>query len=236
MSDVHAPYHDPKAIDALEAFIEWFKPDDIIFLGDVIDFYALSRFNKDPIRALKLQHEIDIACDVIDIISDAAPDAKKYYLAGNHEKRLQKYLWSKAAELSSLRNLTVENLLGLNERGIEYIDTGRMIYHGLVVKHGDVARKYAGWSAKAEMETEGMPGVSGHTHREAVYERNTTGGRMKWVEAGCLCDLHQEYLEGRTPDWSISFGVGYFWEGSERYDIHTVEIVDDKAMYYGQKF
>jgi hypothetical protein len=126
--------------------------------------------------------------------------------------------------------------LGLEEYGILYVPDGRMEYHGIIVKHGDYVRKYAGWSAKAEMESEGMSGVSGHTHRIGIYERNTAGGRSKWVEEGCLCSFKQPYLRGRTPDWHHGFAIGYMKKGSKRFDIHPIEIVNGKAMYDGREF
>jgi len=236
VSDIHAPYHDPKAILAVVDFIKWFKPDDIIFMGDVIDFYALSSFNKDPERALRLQTEIDTANEVIDQIRKAQPKASVFLIRGNHEARLQRFLWKKAPELSGLSGLNVETLLKLKERKITYFEKGRMTYHGIIVKHGDIVRKFAGYSAKAEMEDEGMSGISAHTHRIGMADRNTAGGRIKWIECGCLCDMEQEYLEGRTPNWATGIAIGYFYENSKKYNILPLEIIDGKLLILGDQF
>ena len=83
ISDIHAPFHDLKALKALRSFIGWYKPDELIFLGDVVDFYAVSSFTKDPKRALELQDEIDQAVDIIRRITDKAPKANKIFLRGN---------------------------------------------------------------------------------------------------------------------------------------------------------
>jgi len=41
------------------------EPDTIFINGDLVDFYAISRFNKDPERELKLQEELDEAVNVL---------------------------------------------------------------------------------------------------------------------------------------------------------------------------
>lgn len=237
VSDLHVPYQDDVAVRALTEFIRWFEPDVLIFLGDSIDFQAISRYRKSPEMALKLQYEIDETIRVTDgIIAAAPPEAKIYYLEGNHERRLQSYLETKAPELHGLRSMNVDHLLQLSERGIEYISPGRMVFHGILVKHGDLVRKFPGYTAKAEMEAEWMSGVSGHTHRSGVAEKNTAGGRFKWLESGCLCRFDMEYLEGKVPDWQLGFSIGYFWKKSERFDLQIVEIIDGKAMYGGEEF
>ena len=38
------PFHDTKAVANLVAFIREFKPDDVVTIGDEIDFNTLSRF------------------------------------------------------------------------------------------------------------------------------------------------------------------------------------------------
>ena len=73
--DMHCPYQDKIALKAMYSFMDWWKPEDIVLLGDLVDFYAISRFNKDPERALKLQEELDQAVKVLKEIRKHAKNA-----------------------------------------------------------------------------------------------------------------------------------------------------------------
>ncbi len=234
--DIHCPYEDTIALEALYCFMNWWKPDTVIILGDLIDFYAISRFNKDPDRALKLQEELDSSVQVLKDIKDRAGNAKIYFIKGNHEARLKKYLWSNATELNSLKALRLENLLQFERFNIKYEDRGLLKYKHLIVKHGTLVRKFTCYTAKGEFEKNGKSGVSGHTHRLGSYRHTNEGGEYIWVESGCLCKLNPEYMEGETPNWMQGFTVGYFKEGSKRFLLETVPIIQGKAMYGGKEF
>lgn len=234
--DIHAPFQDELAISALLSFSKWFKPDKVFILGDLVDFYAISSFTKDPERALKLQDEIDMAYQIIKQIRNANPKADITLLRGNHEHRLQKYLWSEAKELAGLRDLSIDSLLRLRSINIKYEENGRLVYRGIVIKHGDVVRKFACYSAKGEFEKTGMSGISCHTHRAGVYYHTNQSGSYAWLECGCLCRLDAEYLNGETPNWEQGFGVAYFSKNSPRYLLEFIPFVGGKAFYQGKEF
>ncbi len=236
VSDIHAPYHDPKAINALIAFANWYKPDVVFYMGDLIDFYAISHFVKDPVRAIKLQSEVDSAVKVLRQINNAVNGSQKFFLQGNHEARMQKYLWTVSPELSSLHGLRVENLLRLSEFGIKYIQDGKIKFRGMVVKHGTIVRKFSGYTAKGELEMTGVSGVSAHTHRLAIYTQSNEANDFMWMECGCLCKRNADYLKGNVPNWQQGFGVGYYKEGSRRFHIERVPIIKGRAMYGGAEF
>jgi len=234
--DIHAPFCDTMALEAMYCFIKWWKPETIIYLGDVVDFYAVSHFIRDPERSLKLQDELDEAKSILSHVRRLCPTAKTYFIKGNHEARLQKYLWSQAKELSSLRTLKLENQLDFTDLKIEYIESGIMKYKGLIVKHGNLVRKYAGYTARGEFEKTGMSGVSGHTHRACTYYHCNENDSFVWMESGCLCKLDAEYLDGQTPNWQQGFGIGYFKENSKRFLLEFVPIINKKALYGGLEF
>lgn len=236
ISDIHAPFHDVKALSILYNFIKWFKPETVFIMGDLLDCYAISRFTKDPKGKLNFKKEIDSAKVILQQIRKVCGKAKIYYLRGNHELRMQRYLWNRAEELSMMPELEVQSLLKLDDLKIEYIERGMTIYKGVMVKHGTIVRQYSGYSAKAEFEKNGCSGVSAHTHREASYMHTNSGGDYKWMETGCLCSLEQEYMEGQTPNWQQGFGIGYFSKTSSRYQLELVNIIDGKAMYAGKEF
>ena len=236
VSDIHAPFQDNRAIRAIISFGKWLKPDKVIFIGDVIDFYAVSKFNKDPVRAMRLQNEIDEAHSILKIFRWEFPNVGMIYLEGNHEARLKKYLWSKASELSGLRNMRLESLMGLDGLNIKYVSNGRMKYRNFIIKHGDIVRKHSAYTARGELESTGISGLSGHTHRLSAHYLSNEGGNYVWYEIGCLCKKNQEYMQGKSPNWQQGFAFGCFKKGSAKYNIHLVNIVNGKALFMENEF
>ena len=53
-----------------------------------------------------------------------------------------------------------------------------------IAKHGNLVRKFSGFTARAELEVEHMNGVSGHTHRAGQYCMTQRGKTMEWTELG----------------------------------------------------
>lgn len=233
--DIHAPYIHADAFHTAMAFLRAFDPDVVFVLGDVIDFYQLSRFSKSPTRLTELQYDIDQAVWALKWIRKSAPKAKIYFLKGNHEERLNKFLWTKAAELISLRDLTVPHLLELNQPDInmEYVETGSMMYRGILVKHGNVVRARSGYTATGELEKAWISGVSGHTHRLSQIYKTNFAGMFTWLESGCLCKLDPEYAEGQITDWQHGLSYGHFSVNKVSFEMHTLPIIDKKIRFGG---
>lgn len=235
LPDIHVPYEDEDALGTALAFIRHFKPNYIFILGDLLDCYSLSRFDKDPARLLQLPDEIKKGKQVLKAIRHVAPKAKITYVRGNHELRITKYLWRHAAELSTLPALALPILLGFKELGIKYIENGSLNFKGLMIKHGKVTRSKSGYSGYGEMERSGISGVSGHTHRLGQIYKSNLGGMFTWVEAGCLCNLYPEYLEGEPEDWQHGLAYGYFEPGrGNRFLVHTLPIIKRKVVFGGK--
>ena len=140
LSDLHVPFEQKKSLKVVNAFMSWFKPDRIFLMGDIIDFYAVSTFDKDPERITSLQADINTAQKILKGMRANNTKSEITYIEGNHEHRLQKYLW-KHPEISSLDALSVTNLLMLNELKISYVNQFESIrYHKFLVEHGSVVR------------------------------------------------------------------------------------------------
>ena len=232
LSDIHAPFHDPVAVDVALQFARFWKPHYLFLMGDIIDCYSVSRFSKDPQRKLDLQHEADTTVELLGRIRRAVgDDCQIYYIEGNHEYRVTKFMWSKAPELSFLRSLNLPGLLGLKDMGIKYVSKGKMEFDGFIVKHGHFVRKGSGYTAKAELEMAGKSGASGHSHRLGQIYRTDTTGSYTWVETGCLCDLEPEYGEGKTMDWQHGFAYGMFRKHDDRFVVHTLPIVRGSVIF-----
>lgn len=176
--------------------------------SDGLDFYRLSRFSKDPIRvkSVTLQQEIELWKSGQREWKDASPDAKIFYLIGNHEDRLRRWIWEHP-EFAELEALELYNLLGFASLGIPWnkekgeeghkeLDLGC-----LLLEHGRFVRKYSAYTAKAHAE-EGFYARSvlhGHTHRGGTYMVQTRDRVVQSQECFCLCRLDPEYT--RNPNW-----------------------------------
>lgn len=229
LPDTHGIFGDEQAIECGYAFLSRYRPQLVFCLGDVVDFYQLSRFDQSPERALDLQSDIDAAHKFLKGVRRYAKNAKIHLIAGNHEDRLRRWLWTKGAAAISLRSMKVPVLLGLGELGIRYHEDGLVRFGHLLVKHGTVVRAHAAYSARAELEREGVSGMSGHTHRIGEYSVTNRGGFRKWVEAGCLCRLDPEYMPGTIPNWQQGLAYGAFAE-SGRFSLHTAHVIRGKTM------
>lgn len=212
------------------AFLRAMKPGLVVGLGDAVDCYQMSRFDQSPARALDLQRDFDAGRDFYRGVRRHAKDAKIVALAGNHEDRLRRWLWSKGAAAVSLRSMRIPELLDLSAVNIAYYADGLFRAGRLLFKHGSVVRSHAAYSARAELEREGVSGCSGHTHRIGEFSHTTRGGFKKWVEAGCLCKLNPEYMEGQLPNWQQGLAYGTFMAGG-RFSLHTAHIIGGKTVY-----
>lgn len=218
IGDIHFPFANPYALRVAIDFIVGYKPKYLLLLGDIVDCYSLSRFDKEPKRILSLQKEFDLASAFLTELRDNLPNTKIIYIEGNHEKRLQKYLNSHP-EISSLRTLTIPDLLGLDSIEVEYLPN----YHlfDLFFTHGEIVRKYSGQSARGELDKNDYSGVSGHTHRLSHYFKSTPHRDLQWCEAGCLCSLNPVYLDSR-PDWQNGFVYGDFAKGYAELHLYRI--------------
>jgi hypothetical protein len=234
--DLHSPFHDLVALKSMLSFSKWYKPDLIVANGDISDCYAISRFDKDPKRITGLQDEINCTHNLLKQIRKANPNAEFKYNRGNHEYRMIKYLWSRAKELDSLKVLSFEGLLKLDELKIDYISSGMYKLGKTLIKHGHLVRQHSAYTARGEFERSGMSGVSNHTHRLGVHFKTNESGAYVWFEAGCLCDLSPEYMEGRTPDWQQGFIINNYNPKNQLFNLDQVQIVEGRAMYGGMEF
>jgi predicted phosphodiesterase len=234
LGDIHIPYHDPVSIELVLSFLQWFRPDSVYIIGDCLDFYAISRFNKDPQRMLSLQEELDAGVALLARIRKAIGNkARLVYLSGNHEHRLLRYLWDHP-EISTLNSLRIPSLLRLDEVEADYHDyTEQLQWHALLVEHGDRVRGKSSATACAMLESRGVCGVSGHSHRLGTFYRTDNSGVKMWMENGCLCSLSPSYLIGK-PNWCQGFSIVRALRGRRRFLCEQVPILSHRLFYSGR--
>ena len=227
LNDFHVPFEDKRAVGVAFNFCREIQPD-VIVIHEVHDFYAISKFSRDPRRLNSLQEELDEVEIYLAKLRKACPDAKIKFLNSNHLMRLKKYIWNHAAELSSLRALELPNLIPFDRYGIDFSDV--YVHGDVLFKHGTRVHKFSAYTAKNEYTDEGMSGASGHTHRVGLFCRTERGGVYDWMECGCLCDLTPEYMEGKVADWQHGFGMGIF-EPDGNYILHPFRMKDYRIIW-----
>jgi hypothetical protein len=234
LGDWHVPYHDARAVDLAMAFASWFQPTSIYVLGDFLDCYPLSTYDRDPSRLTSLQNELDQGKALLKRLrAVAGRKCQITYLDGNHEFRLSRYL-CRHPELSSLSSLNVSDLLDLPSLGItHHAYHTQLRWCGLLVEHGDLISPTSGGSAKKMLESRGVSGISGHVHRLGSHFRTDHRGTLGWWENGCLCQPWAEWKIG-PPNYQQGFSVGHGIPGKNRFVVEQVPIIKGRLFYAGQ--
>jgi hypothetical protein len=220
-TDEHFPFQDDRARSVALQIVEDFKPTVIISGSDGMDFYGISKYDKNPVRVREtnLQEEIDMwGAGQREWIS-AAPNARNIFINGNHEDRFRRYMW-KHPELSGLRALQFHNILELDKLGIEYASSEVVFHNKLVIKHGSRVSKHAAYTAKLELDDEkhSVSIMTGHVHRGGSHYVTTRSGVMQAHECFCLCDTDPEYV--RNPNWQQGIALATVSD-----DVLTVELI-----------
>lgn len=223
-SDVHIPFQDTNAVNAFIKYCEDKQPTSIILNGDILDMFLLSRFTKGEGR--NPLEEVTECRELLKVLRDKCKKSSIYYVIGNHETRLERYVLTKAPELASLIE-DVFTILKVDEftvRGCASLT----INDKILVKHGTLLGNKSGLSAIKEMENSYMSGCSGHTHRLCKYIARKAGKKFFWIETGCLCDLNPEYMI--NPNWQQGFATIEFKKGkvknSKMIEIENGEVLE----------
>lgn len=213
LSDIHIPFQDNDTLKCVFDCVVNTQPQYIILLGDILDCYSISRFCKRPDRMRNLQDEINIFYKMMRSLKKELPNTEIHYVLGNHENRLEKLVLDNPG-LFGLKALQPEQLFRLDELGIFYHKT-KVKLNNFIYYHGDVVRKDAGYSAKAEyLDHKMQDGISGHTHRLGGYYTTYEQEPGGWFENGCLCKIEPDYLN--DPDkanWQHGFTVIDSYDG-----------------------
>jgi len=244
VSDIHFPYQDDNALSLMKAYAGDYKPNHFIVNGDLLDFYGLSSFDKSPDRKHSVAQEIqDGVAFLKEMRQIVGPKCKMYFTEGNHEQRLQRYMF-RNPELADMPELRLDKLLKLKESNIQFAgvdgdywgaDTGHVQLGDVIILHGDnrlngaSTSQYAGYSAKNTMMKMQNSVVMGHVHRQAVVSHRTPYGQMKGVESGCLCQVPG------MANWQQGFTTFELINGKQR-NIQNIEIIDNKIYYDGGEY
>ncbi len=197
LSDIHLPYHNKQALQRAIKYGKDARANMVILNGDALDFFAISFWEKDP-RERKFSMEIEMGKLLFEVFREEFPRARIIFKLGNHEERYERYLRVKAPELLGIADFQLDNMLGLSKMGVELVEDKRPIRLGtLNVIHGHEFRFMPNIvnPARSLYLKARAYATCGHFHQSSNHTDKTIEQRVlsTW-SAGCLCDLHPEYL------------------------------------------
>jgi predicted phosphodiesterase len=182
--DVHLPYHSADGVALFLKVARFVRPTQIVSIGDLIDGYHLSTFDKDPVGKADLATEVRYAKEFIWRCKDVC---KSFHITeGNHEERLKRVL-KRVPELHSTHP-SLRHLIGL--RLDEWTEYGEVYSpDGCKVSFAHDLGKM-GVSATRDTQREfGGNIVFGHTHRaETLYTGNVRHEHHVAMNVGHMCN------------------------------------------------
>lgn len=234
INDLHVPYQNDELLKLVFKFAKNLKPDKLFILGDLLDFYSISHFDRDPQRMLNLENEFRAGREILEQIREIIK-GEIIFIAGNHEDRLRKFLWNNPILDGCI---TIEEKLVLNDLDIKYYEYGRnYIYKNkLIYTHGNKINKYSAYTAKNLLDDLGMSVIFGHSHRLGMHYKTDYGGAKVGVENGCLCDFENamDWFRKEVVDWQRGISVIKWHE--DRFNIQQISIPKDLFIIYGKNY
>jgi predicted phosphodiesterase len=248
LPDIHYPLHDSLCWKVVLKFLEWFKPDEIVLLGDALEMECIDHWKheKQNVRYFETKRLIKeyrgFISEILEPIEKLCPKAKKVYMGGNHEDWAYQMV-DREPQLEGM--IEPEITLELEKRGWQWIpylvkQSGRLVpgfykIGKLTLTHGQYTNIYHA----AKMANNWDRSVCyGHTHDLQLYTKVHTEDPSDFHTAqsvGALCNLSPSYLWGRPNRWVHAFGVLYVRQDG-LYNLYVPVIIDGKFVFCGQLF
>lgn len=238
--DTHRPYHDLKAYALMIEVAKDIGVNHIYILGDYADFYAVTAHPRDPSVPSMLVDEVMDVMDGLDQLDKEFKDAKKVFIQGNHEYRLERYLNERAPALFGVTS--TEHILELHKRPnwkfIHYGPNQQVKIAGsyLTARHEPLAS-----SAKATASKALTSLIYGHCHRiEESHIVGLDGTNHVCFSVGWLGDKRQDKIFGYVKghhQWQLGFGIVYSDPVSKIFYHQKVHILDKyTCVVNGKKY
>lgn len=208
LSDIHIPYHDIDALTAILDYVQEQEIEAVLLNGDILDFYGLSRFVRDP-KARSVADELCMLEVFYASLQEHLP-VPVYYKMGNHEERYDHFLFMKAAEIIGVEEFGLDAVITRRMPGVRIIKDKRIVKFGhLSIIHG---HEYASGIFQSVNVARGLflkskvSSLQGHAHQVSEHTETDLHGKITTTwSVGCLCDLHPDYA--KLNKWSQGFAI-----------------------------
>ena len=161
IGDTHLPYEKAGYLEFCKEQADKYHATDIIHIGDIIDFSAISRFNINP-NLLSAKSELDITKEKIQLWYKIFPKMKICW--GNHDLRVQKRLQLSGINQEWLR--TMNEIIGVSVDDWQFADS--FIIDGVKYTHG--IGNSGDKAALNRALNQNISIVSGHQHTLATLQ------------------------------------------------------------------
>lgn len=232
LADIHIPFHEDRILNVVFDYIKSKKEFDFILLnGDIIDFFSISDWIKDP-RQRDLRGEVEALKQFLESLQKNFPEKKIFYKQGNHEERWDKYFYQKAPEMWDLDSIHLDKFLELEKRGIEWIKDKRIVkYHKLYILHGHEYRSSISNPVSASrgifLKAKDSVFVN-HFHQTSENSEMTIGEKIiTCYSGGCMCNLHPAYSP-LNPKWN--YGFAEIRNDDDYYFVSNKRIIDGRII------
>jgi predicted MPP superfamily phosphohydrolase len=230
-SDCH--YWPGEATVAHKAFIKLckqLKPGAIVLNGDVFDGARVSRH--DPLYkndTPTVKQELEVCQERLGEIEKASHNSKLFWLYGNHDTRLWRYMRINAPECEGAFGADLFDYFpGWHCGYVMHINQNTVIKHRW---HNGVHATYN------NVLKSGRNIVTGHLHRLQVTSWGDYNGRRYGIDTGTLAEPGGEqfaYLEGNPTAWASGFAVLTFDEAGMLLPPELVEVIGETAYFRGK--
>lgn len=228
--DIHAPYHDITFIALITEVIKIIKPNGLVQLGDALDFWQISTFDKDPTRKQSMMEDVKIYSSILDEWESALPaNSEIFQLEGNHEDRLRRFIWRHAKELADGWVKSVPEMLGLKKRSIKcswhkLSDWKSCKIGDAILHHGHYFNEHV---AVSNLKRYPQSLITGHTHR---FQFASNGERFS-ATLGHGSNEHQTAHQPTPTGWQQAFGILTVVNGKS--SLETIMVNDGKCVLHG---
>lgn len=230
--DIHIPYHDLSFIALVSKLLRVLKPNGIVQLGDALDFWQISRFDKNPLRKRSMMDDVKMYSEIIDEWESLLPDgAEIIQIEGNHEDRLRRYIWQHAKELADGWIRTVPEMLNFKKRSIkctwhELANWQSCKLGDCIIHHGHYFNMH---TAVGNLTRYPLSIITGHTHR---FQFASNGNRF----SATLGHGSDESLTAHQPTptgWQQALGVLTVTNGKS--NLEPIMVNDGECIFHGKK-
>ena len=213
ISDLQVPYHHEQAVKNVIKLARREKFDEVLCVGDEIDFQTISRWaEKTPLAYQQTIHQDREKCK--QILWDLGEYSKEMHIIrSNHSDRLYSTLL-KTPGLISLPELQYPKFMGFAEMGMTYHKTAYEFHPGWVLCHGDEGSmsQHAGITSLNLAKKFGRSVVAGHSHRLGMSSYSEAIGShyrpLYGVEVGNLMDRRKaSYIRYGSANWQMGFAI-----------------------------
>jgi len=228
LSDIHFPYHDLAALTCAIKHLKDQKIDCLYLAGDCFDFYAISRFERDPDKR-DFKKEVEMNRDFLQKLRDIFRDIPIYFKLGNHENRYARALNNDAEEFAQLHDLQFDIFFRLDKLNIIMIEDWRGMEMGdLLVLHGHELYGGGGVNPSQNLFNKTICNtLIGHVHRTSNTQKKT--GFKEFINTysiGCLTVLSPKYMPFSMHNHG--FAIVEIQNGKSKVD--NIQIRDGKIV------